>query len=535
MERLNPTLAASDSAGSAAAATAVAAAEPRLGAPGPDPAPAGWRARLAEVAGIDLRSLALLRAGLAILVVCDLAARVPDLAAHYGDGGVLPRAAALVWLPVEAHLSVYMASGQPWFQAGLFGLAALAAAALAAGWHTRAASILSWYLLFALQARNPAVGHGGDNVLRLVMFWAMFLPLGARWSRDRAAGRLAAPPGPRVVSAAALAARLQLCLVYWVTAAFKWNPAWLGGGAIATALRVDRLSTSWGRWLLNFPRLLRWVTRGTLAFEVLGPLAAWTPFYSGPVRSVVVLAFVLFHLCGLRPALRLGSFPWVCAVAWALFLPSWFWERLHRGRLGRVMDALDRYDHQGEEAWRARQAHRTGSTPRLRRLGDGLAAFLLVYVLLLNLRELGLAPFGPLLPAAEWISQSLSLHQRWNMFAPSPPLDDGWIVAAGRTRGGGAVDAWRASALDLARPEPLETAYGNFRWTKYLGNLRQPDHVFHRRLFGNYLCRRWNSAHAGAERLESLTLVYMLELTVPPDRKLPAQPLLLFAQRCPDG
>jgi hypothetical protein len=533
MDRLNPTLAASDPVDPAAVTTAVAAAEPRLGAP--DRAPAGWRARLAEVVGIDLRSLAVLRVGLAVLVVCDLAARAPDLAAHYGDGGVLPRAAALVWLPVEAHLSIYTASGQPWFQAGLFALAALAAAALAAGWHTRAASMLSWYLLFALQARNPAVGHGGDNVLRLVMFWAMFLPLGARWSRDRAAGRLAAPPGPQVVSAAALAARLQLCLVYWVTAAFKWNPAWLGGGAIATALRVDRLSTSWGRWLLNFPRLLRWVTRGTLAFEILGPLAAWTPFYSGPVRSVVVLGFVLFHLCGLRPALRLGSFPWVCAVAWALFLPSWFWERLHRGRLGRVMDALDRSDFRGEEAWRARQAHRTGSTRRGRRLGDGLAALLLAYVLLLNLRELGLAPFGPLLPATEWISQSLSLHQRWNMFAPSPPLDDGWIVAAGRTRDGRAVDAWRGSALDLSRPEPLETAYGNFRWTKYLGNLRQPDHVFHRRLFGNYLCRRWNSAHAGAERLESLTLVYMLELTVPPDRKLPAQPLLLFAQRCPDG
>ena len=503
----------------------------RTGAPAPAPGLAGWRARLAEMAGIDLRSLAVLRVGLATVILCDLATRATDLTAHYSDGGVLPRATALAWLPVEAHLSIYTASGEPWFQAVLFALAGLAAVALAAGWHTRSASMLSWYLLFALQARNPAISNGGDNVLRLMLFWAMFLPLGARWSWDRAAGRLAAPAGPRVVSVAALAARLQLCLVYWVTAAFKWSPAWLGGGAIAAALRLDRLSTSWGRYLLHFPRLLRGLTRGTLAIEILGPVVAWSPWHTGPVQTVVVLAFVLLHLCGLRPALRLGSFPWVCSVAWALFLPSWFWEQLHRGHLGRALEALDRFDRRGEEARSTRREQRRWG----RRLGDGLAALLLVYVLLLNLRELGIAPFGRLMSAAEWIAQSLSLHQRWNMFAPSPPDDDGWIIAAGRTQGGRVVDAWRQSALDLSRPEPLEAAYGNVRWTKYLGNLPAPDNVFQRQLFGKFLCRRWNAAHAGPERLESLTLVYMIELTVPPDRKLPAKPLLLYAQRCPGG
>jgi hypothetical protein len=500
--------------------------------PRPEPGSA-WRARVAELVGIDLRSLAVLRVGLGVLILCDLATRAADLGAHYTDGGVLPRASALVWLPVEAHLSVYMLNGQAWFQAVLFGIAALVAAALAAGYRTRAATVLSWYLVFALQARNPAIDHGGDNVLRLMLFWAMFLPLGARWSLDRAAGRRGEPAVPAVVSVGAVAARLQLCFVYWVTAALKWNPAWLReGSAIATALRLDHLSTAWGRYLLRFPRFLRWLTPGTLALEILGPVAAWSPFYTGPVRSLVVLAFVLFHLCGLGAAMRLGSFPWVCAVSWSLFLPEWLWERLRGGRMGKLMDALDNFDRSGEESYRRRASGRRGS-PWGRRLADGLAAVLLAYVLLLNLREVGVSRFGALLPPVEWISESLSLHQRWSMFAPAPPADDGWYVVAGRTRGGRAVDPWRDGELAVERPESLAAVYGDTRWTKYFVNLRQRDYVSHRRLFGNYLCRRWNAAHAGPERLEGLNLVFMQELTEPPNRKLPAQPLLLFAQRCP--
>ncbi len=516
----------------------------------------GWRSRAAELAGIDLRSLALLRCGLGLVILFDIAGRLPDLAAHYTDQGILPRWAALVWLPVEAHLSVRMLSGAAWFQALVFAVAAAAAVALICGWHTRAAAVLSWYLVFALQARNPAIEHGGDNVLRLVLFWAMFLPLGDRWSRDRASGRLPAPAehsergAPRVVSVAAFAARLQVCLIYWTTAAFKWGAAWVGqGSAIATAMRLDYLSTSWGRYLLRFPRLLRWMTRGSLGLEILGPAAVWSPVGTGPVRCLVVLAFVLFHLCGIGPTLRLGIFPWISALGWCLFLPGWFWQRLRGGRLGALMERLDRADARGLERRRAGAAPLAwwtgsaasggadvsdGSGCRGRRVADAVAACLLVYVVLLNLRELDAARFARLLPAAgEGVEQALALHQRWNMFAPAPPTDDGWYVVVGRLAGGGSVDPWRQAPVDPARPERFATVYGNARWTKYLTNLHHPDYVFHRRLFGNFLCRRWNAAHAGPERLDGLSLVYMLERTVPPDQELPARPLLLFAQTCP--
>ena len=48
-----------------------------------------------QLFGLDLRSLALFRIGLALLIIIDLIKRSKDLTAHYTDFGILPRAALL--------------------------------------------------------------------------------------------------------------------------------------------------------------------------------------------------------------------------------------------------------------------------------------------------------------------------------------------------------------------------------------------------------------------------------------------------------
>ena len=47
---------------------------------------------LSDVFGIDTRSLAVFRIGLALTILLDLVLRAQDLGAHYTDAGVLPRA-----------------------------------------------------------------------------------------------------------------------------------------------------------------------------------------------------------------------------------------------------------------------------------------------------------------------------------------------------------------------------------------------------------------------------------------------------------
>jgi hypothetical protein len=82
--------------------------------------------------------------------------------------------------------SVHFLSGQPAFQGALFLLAAVAATAVALGYYTRLAMFLSWYLVISLHDGNPIILHNGDGVLRLLLFWGMFLPLGDHWSLDSA-------------------------------------------------------------------------------------------------------------------------------------------------------------------------------------------------------------------------------------------------------------------------------------------------------------------------------------------------------------
>src|ERR687889_497980 len=76
----------------------------------------------ATLFGIDLRTLALYRVCLALIIITDLVARARDLTAHYSDAGVLPRAALLgdigQWSP-----SLHLISGSPRVQALLFVLA----------------------------------------------------------------------------------------------------------------------------------------------------------------------------------------------------------------------------------------------------------------------------------------------------------------------------------------------------------------------------------------------------------------------------
>ena len=54
-----------------------------------------WASKTTELFGVDLRSLALLRVSLAIIVLLDLAYRANDLKAHYTDLGILPRSALM--------------------------------------------------------------------------------------------------------------------------------------------------------------------------------------------------------------------------------------------------------------------------------------------------------------------------------------------------------------------------------------------------------------------------------------------------------
>src|SRR5215217_1329769 len=131
---------------------------------------------------LDYRSLALYRALLGGVLLYDIAARLSEVPAFYTDGGVLPRAPLVEQFQGRWSWSLHLLSGEASAQYLLFALAAAFAVAFAVGYRTRLATLGSLALLISLHNRNPLVISASDQLMRVLMFWTLFLPAGAAYS-----------------------------------------------------------------------------------------------------------------------------------------------------------------------------------------------------------------------------------------------------------------------------------------------------------------------------------------------------------------
>ena len=198
-----------------------------------------WTLKAQELFGIDLRSLAIFRISIALIIIVDLIARFSDLEAHYTDRGVLPIATVIEESP-KWRVSVHLLNGSIEYQTVLFIIAGLFAATMLLGYHTRFVTPVVWFLTISLNSRNWLVMQGGDYLLCLLLFWSMFLPLGARYSIDRLRKPHQFHESNLVFSGGTVAALLQICFVYWFSVALKSPKNWLiRGTGVYYALMLD--------------------------------------------------------------------------------------------------------------------------------------------------------------------------------------------------------------------------------------------------------------------------------------------------------
>ncbi len=296
------------------------------------PAPVGAARSFAsfrEIFGIDLRTLALFRVLLGVYLITDLLLRARDLTAHYTDFGIMPRDVAVSFLSPSS-FSIHLANGSAAFQAGLFGLAGLFAVMLILGWRTRLATVVSWVLLLSLQNRNTMILSGEDNLAILLLFWAMFLPLGARFSVDAALDSAERPAPNAFWSVATTALLIQGMSMYFFSALLKSDPIWIPDGtAVYYALNLNYFATSFALWFREFETLLSGLTYYVWALELIGPILIFTPLLHRPVRAVLMCCFITMHI-GFWLCLEIGLFPLISIVMNLTFMPGWMWDGLAR-------------------------------------------------------------------------------------------------------------------------------------------------------------------------------------------------------------
>jgi hypothetical protein len=271
---------------------------------------------------IDLRSLAVFRIGMGMLLLYDCLSRARFLNSLYTDQGLMPiRSVGPLSVP-DTIFFIHGWFGSVEYAALLFVVMGLAAICLMLGLFTPVAAAVCWLLVNSLRMRIPNVDNGGDILCRVLLFWSIFLPLGACWSLD--ARRRISSGVTHVVNIASAALLLTPALMYFESAFFKNGVTWFNGDAVSIALQEAYWSRPLADVLVGYPTLCRALTFITLGLEFICPFLLFSPFATRACR-LTAMALLTSVQVGFAFTIEVGLFPFFSTLALVPFIPSKFW------------------------------------------------------------------------------------------------------------------------------------------------------------------------------------------------------------------
>lgn len=507
-----------------------------------------WQKFVETYLSIDRRVLGAFRIAYGLVLLYDLARRAAVLELMYSNDGVLSNHYVMFRPQADYQLSLLDNFSTPNEVRLAFALVALVYALYTLGLFTRVTKLLALVCLTSLDARNLFVEDGGVSTLIVLGVWTLFLPVGEYLSldalrveaglsrlRERLGWRRAA--STPAVSFAVLALTLQLCAIYWLNAAHKTGATWQHGEAVHYVLWQRRVVTELGYWLAwHEPSWLSpLATYGTLAIEWLLPLLALYPHGVWPRVAAFAAALALHG--GIALVLTLGPFSYAMLVLVMLRLP---WPAFQA--LGRLWPPRARRRWQ---LWRARFTRRLRHAgpswarlrrapplrPRWRYVPEALVA-LFAYAAIADMGA-GNRAFPLRLARPPWvraINGYPRFLQRWNMFAPDAPTDDGAGVIDATTQSGRHIDPFTGEApnFDVLERGPL--AHGSIP-ADYLFHIHFEHNQVYRQELTRYL-REWH-AHEGrgaADRIVRFELWWLTKPSPPPGQleSGPTQRELIF-------
>ncbi|MCU4751534.1 HTTM domain-containing protein [Halobacteria archaeon AArc-curdl1] len=504
------------------------------------------RRHLHRCVRIDARALALFRVSLALLILADLLLRSRNFTFFYTEHGVVPRSLARE-LSADYAFSFYHLSTNTTVIAALFVIQALFAIQLLVGYRTTFATVVSFLFVVSLDHHNPLVLSYADVLFRLLMFWAIFVPLGERWSVDAIHRRR--KPRTAVAGIATAFILGQMVYMYVTNGIIKSvSSTWRSGNAAPRVLGLDEMTFLLGDTVRQFQTFLEF---GGLLWYVM-MVCGWVLLVTyGWYRMPFLLLYVGGHL-SFALTVRIGAFAYVALAGLLLFVQTPVLDTLERwlrraGERSPGLQSMSRHLESTRHRLRSAGArlpppHPRWTTDRVRQARTRIhgATLRLIIVTIVFVGVVLVAQTASVVadhdgsePLEEVIDRTVSetLEETtgvkqvntvasamaidqpvgWGVFAPNPRTTDRYYVFSATTESGEYVDAYNDRPLAYDRPfNELQRQYGTYRERFYMNSVRRGgSSTDTAAILAEYRCAEWEATHG--ERLTHLNMYVVSE------------------------
>lgn len=474
---------------------------------------------LKNIFSLDLRGLAVFRILFGLIILYDIIDRLSFAKAHYTDDGIMPRSVVLNEDWLDWLFSLHLMNGELYWQVILFSIYGVLALCVVFGYRTKTALFLCWLFMHSVHARNSLITTGADNVMRMMAFWALFLPIAAIWSVDKYLDTNKENAKPQLIenepfmSAGTVAYLVQILSIYFFSVFLKTGNTWMDGTAVYYTLQLEHYTTWFGTLVGKNMAITKFLTYFTMVLEQYGFLLFLIPFKWQWFRFIGVSLYISLH-AGFILTMNLGIFPEVCIIAWVACFPPMVWDFLFGLNFIKKL--------------KFSIAHRVGAgIEKLKSLHllhpkhvityDGgklsmiIVSFFMVTVFWWNWMRVDKVEMPNFL---QEIVRHTRVNQKWGMFAPNPSRSDGWYVVQGRFSDGSELDLHTGLPVSWEKPKAISSAYANHRWRKYFNNFHRKSKSKFRSHYGKYLANQWKDKLEGKSvHLETFEIFFIEEKT----------------------
>lgn len=447
-----------------------------------------------------------MRIGIGIILLLDLGIRSLSIKAFFTNDGVLPLDVLKQYNWSPAYFSFHTASGELWWQILLFVINTICIVFLIIGFRARLFTFICWVFLTSLQNRNPFILQGGDDLLRIILFWAMFLPWGERYSVQKKSHY-----PTNYFSWANIGYLLLPCSIFFFSALLKTSPEWrTEGTALYYALSLDQIRLPFGTFIYQFPTLLKALTFFVFYTELIAPLLLIMPFVPNKIRQIGIVLYVLVFI-GIASSLYVGLFYIIGLVSLIGLLPSgfidWFENHFYKNNTQFINNASSE-----ENISPIFQISNT--------IKNYFVIAVAAFCLMMNLGSVKKFPFY-LDPTIVAYGKVLRLEQNWGMFSPFILKDDGWFVYSALSENHTYIDIkHQTDSVSFKKPTPMVCEFESDRWRKFQENYTFNNNNYMRPFYCKYLLNKWNNEHPD-KRIYDLTIFFMKETSLPDYKTLP--------------